>query len=500
MSQHQEQHPLIASFLSEIVSPSTQAKQSLDHPNYWTSNPSSLLTTSNIHSLWLGTGNRILETLLPALESAETEVLFVTCYWAQSDSLNRISDSLRKLSARNLETASSPRTRVRICFSSSGVWQKLSHPQSRKGRIYSPAEWSGSLGLPGPEELRGIDLQVKSVFFLPISIVHPKFVVIDRKLAFLPSCNVSWEEWFEGCVVLSGDVVGQFVKFWQEFWADGEEVGGLSTNAGWEEVAHARLSSPSSTPSPALLAHLQFPTNNKSHANQTQTLFLPSPHHRNPSFRPLPFQSPPQPPPTPLNTFFLLAINSAKHKITLQTPNLTSQPAIDALLAALTRGVEVKITTSENLQRLEQVVTAGTTTGICVGGLVRGYRGLVEERKKGLEREREIEDALPAVGRLSVSYFQPASHHHSLPQVQAQDEEASQQHLHLSPDEPDQSHFKLTIIDGEVAVFGSGNLDRASWFTSQELGVAFFGKDFVGSVEEVVEGVMGGRRKVFFEG
>jgi phosphatidylserine/phosphatidylglycerophosphate/cardiolipin synthase-like enzyme len=67
-------------------------------------------------------------------------------------------------------------------------------------------------------------------------------------------------------------------------------------------------------------------------------------------------------------------------------------------------------------------------------------------------------------------------------------------------DEPVQSHFKLTIIDGEVAVFGSGNLDRASWFTSQELGVAFFGREFVGKVEEGLEVAMMGRRKTFFEG
>jgi phosphatidylserine/phosphatidylglycerophosphate/cardiolipin synthase-like enzyme len=253
MSQSQEQHPLIASFLSRLSEPSILAKQDLDHPNYWTSNPSSLLTTSNIQSVSLGTGNRILETLLPALESAESEVLFVTCYWAASDSLNRIADSLRKLSARNLASPKNNKTRVRICFSSSGVWQKLSHPQSRQGRTYSPSEWSNILGLPGPDELQGIDLQVKSVFFLPISIIHPKFVVVDRKLAFLPSCNVSWEEWFEGCVELSGPVVQQFLRFWEEFWAEGEDLGRqLSTTTESGETTTAS----SSSPSPALLSHL----------------------------------------------------------------------------------------------------------------------------------------------------------------------------------------------------------------------------------------------------
>ena len=481
---------MIASFLSRISEPSISAKQDLDHPNYWTSNPSSLLTTSNIHSVSLGTGNRVLETLLPALESAESEVLFVTCYWAQSDSLNRIADSLRKLSARNLASPKNSKTRVRICFSSSGVWQKISHPQSRQGRIYSPSEWSKTLGLPGPEELQGIDLQVKSVFFLPISIIHPKFVVIDRKLAFLPSCNVSWEEWFEGCVELSGPVVQKFVRFWEEFWANGEDHGRLLTITTADSEETARLSS--SSPSPSLLTHLshtQLPR------TQTPTLFLPSPHHRDPNFHPLPFQSNPDPPPTPLNTFLLLAFASAQRRIQIQTPNLTSQPAIEALLAALARGVEVRITTSENLQRIEQVVTAGTTTGSCVAQLVQKHGALVEERRR--KSDENVEEALPGVGGLSVFYYQPS-------QSRSQGQLGGPQDRHPREeghgDEPVQSHFKFTIIDGEVAVFGSGNLDRASWFTSQELGVAFFEREFVGRVEEGLEGAMKGRRKVFFEG
>ena len=94
------------------------------------------------------------------------------------------------------------------------------HTQAATGRIYQSNEWTNALGLPAPEELEGVELQVKSVFLLPISIIHPKFVIIDRKRAFLPSCNISWEEWFEGCVEFGGAVVLQFVRFWEEFGAD----------------------------------------------------------------------------------------------------------------------------------------------------------------------------------------------------------------------------------------------------------------------------------------
>jgi phosphatidylserine/phosphatidylglycerophosphate/cardiolipin synthase-like enzyme len=42
-----------------------------------------------------------------------------------------------------------------------------------------------------------------------------------------------------------------------------------------------------------------------------------------------------------------------------------------------------------------------------------------------------------------------------------------------APDEPAVSHLKMTLVDGRFLVLGSGNMDRASWFTSQELGMLF---------------------------
>lgn len=477
MAQHaQEQlHPLITSFLSESSTQVTLDSQNSDLPNYWTSKLSSLLTTSNLHSVNLGTGNRILESLLPAIEAAQTEVLFITCYWAQSDSQSRICDSLRKLSAKGI--ASNRKIRVRICFSSSGLWQKLFHPQGRGGKIYTPAKWSKALGLPSPEELEGLDLQIKSVFFLPISIIHPKFVVIDRKKAFLPSCNVSWEEWFEGCVELEGEVVPQFVRFWEEFWADERDRvdSQQAIHAGTPRDGAGTIPSP--TPSAGLLNTLRVQP-----STSIQTLFLPSPHHRNPQFR-LPWQSAPSAPLTPLNIFLLQAFSTAHSNIYIQTPNLTSQPVINALLSACKRGVNVRIVTSERLQLLEQIITAGTTSPKCVAKLISQHAAIARERSDARFESADVEAmAAPSLGKLEVSYYKPQSEKEG------------------SPDEPVQSHFKLTVVDGEFAVFGSGNMDRPSWYTSQELGVAFFDRGFVAKVEAGLEEALKGRRKVAYQG
>lgn len=461
-----EQHPLMTSFLSQSSDEKPTSEQNLDSPNYWAASPSTLVTTSNLHSLRLGTGNRIIESFLSSIESAEHEVVFVTCYWASSTSLSRICDSLRRLSAKAL--ASNRKIRVRICFSSSGVWQKLFHTQSPQGKVYDPSSWTKDLGLPAPDELQGLDLEVKSIFLLPISIIHPKFIVVDRKIAFLPSCNVSWENWFEGCLELSGPVVGQFLRFWQAFWTNEDTAVPCVSGSPNDALQHK------STASNELLSKREF------ESIPLQTLFLPSPHHRNPRFR-LPWQAPPPAPLTPLNIFLLQALQGATKYIYIQTPNLTSQPVISALLSALDRGVNVSILTSERLQLLEQIITAGTTSPRCVAKLIAQHRAMVEAQDSAAYRDVEAM-AAAKLGTLKVSYYQP------------------QAGREASDDEPVQSHFKLTVVDGEVAVFGSGNMDRPSWYTSQELGVAFFSTEFVAEVERSLAEALTGRCKLTYEG
>lgn len=131
---------------------------------------------------------------------------------------------------------------------------------------------------------------------------------------------------------------------------------------------------------------------------------------------------------------------------------------------------------------LEQLVTAGTTTARCVRRLIRRYRTLSSERQALIDEESAI--ASPHPGRLVVSYWTP------LGGLKPRGEEGG---------EAQQSHFKMVSVDDEVVVLGSGNLDRASWFTSQELGVAFFGKEVVTGILGAVEVGTMGRGKVLFD-
>ncbi|TKA22160.1 hypothetical protein B0A50_08217 [Salinomyces thailandicus] len=448
-----------------------------DIPSYWPSDPATLASTANIGSVTFGTGHSVYRSaILPAIEEAQCEVILVTCFWARSDTSDDLADTLHKLAVK----ASKARTtiRVRIYFSSSSLLQKLLHTPSVDGKTYPPDTWQSTFGLPSPEELQGLDLEIKSVFVLPFSVMHPKFIIIDRHKVFLPSCNVSWEEWFEGCLELNGPVVEQFVRFWRSFWAAFRDFAfpGTATTTSQKNIDTRRQPSNASLLATRKVSLADIPS-----------IFLPSPHHQNPHLR-LPWQPPAQPPPTPLNLTLLTLFARATKTIFIQTPNLTAQPVLAALLGALKRGVNLHVMTSEKLMVLEQLVTAGTTNARCMHWLRNQHQQLLQQQRHphtATLLENDLESGLlgqaSKPGRLTIEYHRSRT---------------AGDRAHA---EPTQSHLKLTIIDDRVVVHGSGNMDRASWFTSQELGVAFVSEEFVHSIRSGLEEAMKGRSEVVYD-
>lgn len=425
-----------------------------DDPNYYVSKPQTLITHSTPIRYSLGTGHQLLTSILPTCLETEHELIIVTCFWAKSTSRDAISDMLRTLSKKGL--SQKRQIQVRICFSSRSIMQKLFQTSSLTGKIYPPSSWVEKLGLPSPDELRGLDLVVKSIFVRPFSVMHPKFILVDRNRAFMPSCNVSWESWFEGCIEIQGGICKQLFEFWDSFWARSSPL----LNDSWQKDFELK---PIVQPYPGLdrdlITHRNF-----ENGSSIPTVLLPSAHHINPRFTPFSRSTPPT---TPLNTFLLEAINSATSSIYMQTPNLTSRPLIRALLEALRRGVSITIITSSWLMILEQLVTAFTITEFEIWKLKRRYNKLLRQHDKIRASDREIQ--LIALGTLKIGYYHARTY-----------EQGEQ--------EPVKSHLKLTVIDEEVVVLGSGNMDRASWYTSQELGIALLDREFASSVVECTGG------------
>ncbi|KAI0095981.1 phospholipase D/nuclease [Daldinia grandis] len=473
-----------------------------EFPDYYLSNPDCLAGTATVKSFRLATGESIfLKALLPAIATAKHEVILVTCFWAQGPTLDALRGTLEKLAEyrrehiRSIRSASSGANefsplKIRICFSTRSLFQKLFHPFSKDGYVYPSSTWTTRLGLPSPEVLEAglIDLRVKSLFFLPFSVMHPKFLIIDRERAWLPSCNVSWEAWLEGCVEVSGDVVATMVEFYQNVWD--RKLGNHLTSRRDLDYDRSSLST--------LLEH-GLTAAPQSHVGALEefisgieipAILLPSSHHRNPKFDFIPWHDHSPPPPTPLNTAVLQLLDMSEHIIYIQTPNLTSAIVIEKLLDALKRGVNVTIVSNERLMLLEQIVTAGTTTSRCLNSLIKRYKKLKAQRPQSIVNDScansdlgiDVEAQQPQLGLLNVYYYCPASKNET--------DETSE--------EPVQSHLKLTIVDAQYVILGSGNMDRASWFTSQELGILFHSEDFATAVSTAAFSTLSGRRESVF--
>ena len=469
------------------------AKHLGDFPNYHVRDPECLVTSANPRSIRAGSGLGIFtDALLPAISMARHEVILVTCFWAESATLVALKQTLEALAEQRRISQSYrdspdgddndndplPILRIRICFSSRSLLQKLFHTPSRKGHTYPPRTWP-SLGLPSEKILReaGIEMTVKSLFFLPFSVMHPKFLIVDRSRAFMPSCNVSWETWFETCVEFEGPAVSALLEFYNHVWEYGNEqaiVDAAKRPLSPFTLAAGRLNGDQLQLPKAPSSSLQF------RGNPSRTLFrfppkttyptilLPSSHHMNPRFRPFPFLKYAPPPTTPLNAAVLTLFNTARSHIEITTPNLTCAPVVSHLLSALSRGVDVTIRTSKNMMLIEQLLTAGTTTSLCLKSFIKRYRKLQAAHAAATASEPDLEAGghPPPPGALKIFYYRPDAD-----AVAARDE-----------NEPVVSHVKMVRVDGEFVVLGSGNMDRASWYTSQELGILFYAPGMDSSV------------------
>ncbi|EWC48870.1 hypothetical protein DRE_00175 [Drechslerella stenobrocha 248] len=446
-----------------------------------------LLSVLYMSSYDVGTGESMTNLICSRLLEADHEVIIVTGFLDPSSTSTRtLCYTIEALATRqrlkNVRRGTDTTLKVHVCFSSSSFLQKITHTRSPRGRRWKPKEWR-KLGLPGETYLAGaVELTVTSLFFRPVGLLHGKYAIVDRKTLLVPSSNVSWEEWLEGTATYTSwaddtgrDFVALVVRYWESVWRVGEESGPdefsqlvdrfpVRVHEGGGGVIMDKNKGTAvdpmvwSSPAPAV--------------------FLPHPYQR--SFPPvwplgevgavwkvvrgltgLVYTRAPENEATylgnPQNAFIMAAIDGAQDSIYLHTPNVTARPIIDALVRAVKRGVLVEIVTSMNMMKWEQLVTAGTTTEKCL-------------RKMVLEVGR-FRDATPegavTTGGLFIYQFNPTRRPPLPPFVKSPEDNHSLTWYN-------KSHVKCLIVDEAVAVLGSGNADRASWVTSQEINVGLF--------------------------
>lgn len=430
-----------------------------------------------------GTGLSLFrELLLPAIINARHEIVLATCFWAASETLNQLVLALRELS-RSISTTdpNASTIKVYICFSSRSVIQKLFHTSSPDGFVYQSHKWPEKLGLPSPQELPGLDIKVKSLFFRPFSVLHSKYVIIDRKTVFLPSCNVSWEDWYECAVGLRGPIVRNVFEFWNEIWKPAELI----------DLPFGEVSDGSQTPHSHRAQNAE-----RGYEPILKSTLLPHPHDASlqQAFWFLPTIKAALPE-SPLNVTLLQLVTHAKTEVILLTPNFTSKAAFTAVCFALLNGVHVHLITNRRMMVAEQLATAGVLTEQYVNRLVREYQGGFNGRKlqAGLIKlatlvQKTPPERLTASCKLKISYFrQPRAISLSSGADLAIDPRKKSSTYFGVASNATKSHIKLTLVDRKAIVLGSGNMDRASWRTSQELGVLIEDQDRAHRVTSMVE-------------
>jgi len=132
--------------------------------------------------------------------------------------------------------------------------------------------------------------------------------------------------------------------------------------------------------------------------------------------------------------FQIEAISHARKSIFVQSPNLTSRGILKAIKGALLKSVAVEIYLPRNMMVLDSLITGWATTACRVKSL-----------QKWAKKQGQAD--------LKVNWFKSDN---------------SQEFLV----EGEKSHIKFMVVDEELVVVGSSNLDRASACTSGEVNVA----------------------------
>ncbi|KAK6357717.1 hypothetical protein TWF718_002026 [Orbilia javanica] len=385
---------------------------------------------------------------------ARSEIMIFSNFWKHSYAAQRIGDALKILSKAVGERSGLPII-VKIMFDRGSI-KHLLQPRAQ----VTEDEWI-SLGLPSSQDIPNIDLEVVNYHNFPIGTFHSKFMVIDKKVAVLNSCNIQDNSNLEMMCQFEGPIV-------DEIWDHAVSTWGLNMDSkrpSLNRSSNGTLIYPDAIsvapvdfasfcdPPPRQIIDSVTKVLNRSISNPPlpditgdDILDTPFHSHTRSSANNLPMVLAPRAPyssfgntslNTPQNAAWLSAIHFSKSKVFIQTPDLNAPPVIAALLEAIRRGVEVTMVLCLGYNDLgEMLPTQGGHNEWVVAHMMKQ---LNEEEK----------------GRLNICWYVGRD---MLKPVHAS------KHFRTC-------HIKLMIVDERIGIQGSGNQDTQSWFHSQEINI-----------------------------
>ncbi|KAI9776650.1 MAG: hypothetical protein M1839_009456 [Geoglossum umbratile] len=137
---------------------------------------------------------------------ATSEVYFATNFWAYGDNTTLITNALRELSRRAGERGQKQKIVVKVIYDRGNIKQFFDNHQ-----IVPPSSYTtGAVQLPSPDEIPNIDMEVINFHRPLLGTFHSKYVVIDRKIALLTSCNIMEIDNLEMMCHFEGPIVDSF--------------------------------------------------------------------------------------------------------------------------------------------------------------------------------------------------------------------------------------------------------------------------------------------------
>lgn len=145
---------------------------------------------------------------------AEREVFLATNYWENSHSSSLVADALRALSKRFEGRPEAEQPVVKVVYDRGTPTQAI-HNHS----MVAPEKWEG-VGLPRPDDLKGLRMEVVNYHRPLLGTFHAKYMVVDRRVACLNSNNIQDRPNVEMMVHIEGPIVESFYDVALFTWAN----------------------------------------------------------------------------------------------------------------------------------------------------------------------------------------------------------------------------------------------------------------------------------------
>ncbi|RKP07455.1 hypothetical protein THASP1DRAFT_30722 [Thamnocephalis sphaerospora] len=301
-----------------------------------------------------------------------------------------------------------------------------------------------AIGLPAARDVPALDLRVRTFHYWTVGTLHSKALTVDGSRTVIGSQNMDSEIGSELLVELEGPVARPIRAEFYHIWRSGRPA-----NDGEDEYGMQ----PQPT-SPSTVARMNDTKNLSTNPNAVQVRMPPlrrhpAPriiadmlpmlvlsHHWSSSIKDAHMDG-------TQNAAWLAALQLAKRKVYIQTPNFNAVAAREALVSTVKRGVKVDLVTSYHFEDIGEALYPENQAD---GTNHAAYRRLYKEMGQDIDRAGN--------GTFRGCWYI-----------------GRRQATGTIPNKWEWTHIKLMSIDDELAIFGSGNMDAQSWFHSQEINV-----------------------------